>query len=366
MTTNILIIFGYCFIFELFVLVTVVFSSILRSFVDRKTKERNYKYMVKNEEKLRKEAEKEKTNKGEKNIKDVLNFLIDKEQGILEFEKPVNLKEESIEFRIRSICIEPDEKSKITRGIYEIANIIPTTYDEKYSLHYLKATIQIPIYERVDGTNIPTGEGESVTIDLLINPENGVYVNNSSEIIKNIDIYCFINTEVTEEEKRNKEFNKKLTTSEKDMNELLENAVTEGLNEDEILNSENTYRYQVCKNNKKGTKSNIKNFDPNDDLDFRLYSVSYHENNEINNYVVETGPDEDKFTIAYECGIYILNKTILTNSQHQLSICIEFNPDNGYIFLNQNKTSKEVETVCFDCIRTHNDKFDCVQMNNDK
>ena len=229
MNINVLNIFGYCFIFELFVLVTVIFSSILRSFVDRKTKERNYKYIVKNEEKLRKEAVKEKINECEKNIKDVLSFSIDKDKGILEFKEPVNLKKESVEFRIRSICIEPDEKSKITRGIYEIANIIPTTYDKKDSLHSLKATIQIPIYETVDGKNIPTSEGESVTIDLSINPENGVYVNKSSKIIKNIDIYCFINTEVNEEEKREKEFNKKLTMSEKDMNKLLENAVSEGL-----------------------------------------------------------------------------------------------------------------------------------------
>ena len=229
MNINVLNIFGYCFIFELFILVTVIFSSILRSFVDRKTKERNYKYIVKNEEKLRKEAVKEKINECEKNIKDVLNFTIDKDQGILEFKEPVNLKKESVEFRIRSICIEPDEKSKITRGIYEIANIIPTTYDKKDSLHSLKATIQIPIYETVDGKNIPTSESESVTIDLSINPENGVYINKSSKIIKNIDIYCFINTEVNEEEKREKEFNKKLTMSEKDMNKLLENAVSEGL-----------------------------------------------------------------------------------------------------------------------------------------
>ena len=229
MNINVLNIFGYCFIFELFILVTVIFSSILRSFVDRKTKERNYKYIVKNEEKLRKEAVKEKINECEKNIKDVLSFSIDKDKGILEFKEPVNLKKESVEFRIRSICIEPDEKSKITRGIYEIANIIPTTYDKKDSLHSLKATIQIPIYETVDGKNIPTSESESVTIDLLINPENGVYVNKSSKIIKNIDIYCFINTEVNEEEKREKEFNKKLTMSEKDMNKLLENAVSEGL-----------------------------------------------------------------------------------------------------------------------------------------
>ena len=229
MNTNVLNIFGYCFIFELFIMVTVIFSSILRSFVDRRTKERNYKYMVKNEEKLRKEAEKEKINKSEKNIKDVLNFSIDKEQGTLDFKEPVNLKKESIEFRIRSICIEPDEKSKITRGIYEIANIIPTTYDKINSLHYLKATIQIPIDETVDGKNIPTSEGESVTIDLSINPENGVYINKSSKIIKNINIYSFINTEGNEEEKREKEFNKKLTMSEKDMNKLLENAVSEGL-----------------------------------------------------------------------------------------------------------------------------------------
>ena len=229
MNINVLNIFGYCFIFELFILVTVIFSSILRSFVDRKTKERNYKYIVKNEEKLRKEAVKEKINECEKNIKDVLNFTIDKDQGILEFKEPVNLKKESVEFRIKSICIEPDENSKITRGIYEIANIIPTTYDEKDSLHHLKATIQIPIYENVDGTINPTSESESITIDLLVNPENGVYVNKSSKIIKNIDIYCFINTEVNEEEKREKEFNKKLTMSEKDMNKLLENAVSEGL-----------------------------------------------------------------------------------------------------------------------------------------
>lgn len=229
MNINVLNIFGYCFIFELFILVTVIFSSILRSFVDRKTKERNYKYIVKNEEKLRKEAEKEKINECEKNIKDILSFSIDKDKGILEFKEPVNLKKESVEFRIRSIYIEPDENSKIIRGIYEIANIIPTTYDKKDSLHSLKATIQIPVYETVDGKNIPTSESESVTIDLLINPENGVYVNKSSKIIKNIDIYCFINTEVNEEEKREKEFNKKLTMSEKDMNKLLENAVSEGL-----------------------------------------------------------------------------------------------------------------------------------------
>ena len=54
MNINVLNIFGYCFIFELFILVTVIFSSILRSFVDRNTKEINYKYIFKNEEKLRK------------------------------------------------------------------------------------------------------------------------------------------------------------------------------------------------------------------------------------------------------------------------------------------------------------------------
>lgn len=344
MTTNILIIFGYCFIFELFILVTVVFSSILRSFVDRKTKERNYKYMVKNEEKLRKEAEKEKTNKGEKNIKDVLNFLIDKEQGILEFKKPVNLKEESIEFRIKSICIEPDEKSKITRGIYEIANIIPTTYDEKDLLHQLKATIQIPIYKTVDGTNIPTGESESVTIDLLINPENGVYVNNSSKIIKNIDIYCFINTEVTEEEKRNREFNKKLTVSEKDMNELLENAVTEGLNENktgyyQIWNKPNT-------NSSSRAKTLINNFDPvKDELEFGFMSFTYREDNEAKAIYAEEIND-NKFTISQENNVFVLTKMI--SGYH---ISITFDPNTGgYTYLNPNKTSKEVESVYFKCI----------------
>ena len=235
MNTNVLNIFGYCFIFEIFIMITVIFSSILRSFVDRKTKEKNYKYMVKNEEKLRKEAEKEKANKSEKNIKDVLNFIIDKDQGTLDFKEPVNLEKESIEFRIRSVCIEPDENSKLTRGIYEIADMIPATYDKNNLYHHFKSTIQFPVYKTVDGKNIPTLEGESVTINLLINPETGVYTNRSSKIIKYIDICCFINTEVTEEEKREKEFNKKLTTSEKDMNELLENAVSEGLNE----NSEN-------------------------------------------------------------------------------------------------------------------------------
>lgn len=230
MNTNVLIIFGYCFIFEIFIMVTVIFSSILRSFVDRKTKERNYKYIVKNEEKLRKEAEKEKTNECEKSIKGILNFVIDKEQGILDFKEPVNLKEESVEFKIKSICIEPDENSKITRGIYDIPNIIPVTYYKKDLHHHLQATLQIPVYETVDGKIIPTSESESVSIDLSINPENGTYINNSSKIIKNIDIYCFINTEINEEEKREKEFNKKLTMSEKDMNELLENAISEGLN----------------------------------------------------------------------------------------------------------------------------------------
>lgn len=344
MTTNILIIFGYCFIFELFILVTVVFSSILRSFVDRKTKERNYKYMVKNEEKLRKEAEKEKINKDEKNIKDVLNFLIDKEQGILEFEKPVNLKEESIEFRIRSICIEPDEKSKITRGIYEIANIIPTTYDEKDSLHQIKAIIQIPIYKTVDGTNIPTGEGESVTIDLLINPENGVYVNNSSEIIKNIDIYCFINTEMNEEEKRNKEFNKKLTTSEKDMNELLKNAVTEGIAESK------TEYYQIWNrpviNSSSREKTSIIDFDPvKDELEFEFMSFTYHENNETKIIYAEEIND-NKFTISQENNIFVLTKMI---SGYHISIMFDPNTG-GYTSFNQNKTSKEVETVYFKCI----------------
>lgn len=229
MNTNVLNIFGYCFIFEIFIMITVIFSSILRSFIDRKTKERNYKYMVKNEEKLRKEAEEEKTNKDEKNIKDILNFIIDKDQGVLEFKEPVNLEKESIEFRIRRICIEPDENSKLARGIYEIADIIPVTYDKNNLYHHFNSTIQFPVYETVDGKNIPTSEGECVTINLLINPETGVYTNRSSKIIKFIDICCFINTEVSEEEKRNKEFNRKLTTSEKDMNELLENAVTEGL-----------------------------------------------------------------------------------------------------------------------------------------
>ena len=42
-------------------------------------------------------------------MKDVLNFLIDKEQGTLDFKEPVNLKKESVEFKIKSICIEPDE-----------------------------------------------------------------------------------------------------------------------------------------------------------------------------------------------------------------------------------------------------------------
>lgn len=344
MNTNVLNIFGYCFIFEIFIMVTVIFSSILRSFVDRKTKERNYKYMVKNEEKLRKEAVKEKMNKDEKNIKDVLNFTIDKEQGVLEFKEPVNLKKESVEFRIRSICIEPDENSKITRGIYEIANIIPTTYDKKDSLHYLKGTIQIPIYETVNGTNIPTTEGESVTIDLLINPENGVYVNNSSEIIKNIDIYCFINTEVNEEEKREKEFNKKLTTSEKDMNELLENAVTEGLNENkreyyQIWNKPNT-------NSSSRAKTSIIDFDPvKDELEFGFMSFTYLEDNKVKTIYAEEIND-NKFTISQENNVFVLTKMI--SGYH---ISITFDPNTGgYTFFNSNKTSKEVQSVYFKCI----------------
>ena len=150
------------------------------------------------------------------------------------------------------------------------------------------------------------------------------------------------------------------------MNKLLENAVTEGLIEDDVLISKNKYRYLVYKNDKKG-KTNIKNFNPNiDDFDFKLHSFSYREGNECINCIVENGCDEEKFITIYECGIYILNKTILTKSQHQISICIEFDPNNGYVFLNENKTSKEVESVCFDCIQIHNDKIDCTQINNDK
>lgn len=344
MNTNVLNIFGYCFIFELFILVTVVFSSILRAFVDRKTKERNYKYMVKNEEKLRKEAKKEKTKKSEKNIKDVLNFLIDKEQGVLEFKEPVNLKKESVEFKIKSICIEPDENSKIIRGMYEIPDIIPITYDIKDLYHHLQATIQIPVYENINGTNVPTRESESVTINLLINPETGVYTNKSSKIIKNIDIYCLINTKINEEEKRNKDFNKKLTTSEKDMNELLENAVTEGLNENkteyyQIWNRPNT-------NSSSRAKTSINDFDPvKDGLEFGFMSFTYHEDNETKVIYAEEIND-NKFTISQENNIFVLTKMI--SGYH---ISITFDPNTGgYTYLNPNKTSKEVESVYFKCI----------------
>lgn len=345
MNINVLNIFGYCFIFELFILVTVVFSSILRSFVDRKTKERNYKYMVKNEERLRKEAEKEKMSNGEKNIKDILNFSIDKEQGILDFKEPVNLKKESIEFRIKGICIEPDENSKITRGMYDIPDIIPITYDKENLHHHLKATLQIPVYETVNGTNIPTTESESVTIDLSINPENGTYVNNSSKIIKNIDIYCLINTETNEEEKRNKEFNKKLTTSEKDMNELLENAVTEGLNE-----NKNEYQYQIWnrspRNSNSCAKTSITDFDPiKDELEFEFILFTYRENNEVKIIYAEEIND-NKFTVSFENNIFILTKMV---SGHHISIVFDPNTG-GYTNFNLNKTSKEVESVYFKCI----------------
>ena len=230
MNTNVLNIFGYCFIFEIFIMVTVIFSSILRSFIDRKTKERNYKYMVKNEEKLRKEAEKEKTNETKKNIKDILNFSIDKDQGVLEFKEPVNLKKESTEFKINSIDIEPEDNSKIMRGNYSIdSTIIPTSFIDGNHLHLIRSVIQFPIYKNENEKLTQTSESEAIDINLIINPKNGKYINNSSKSVKCIHLSCLIVENESEEEKRERDFNKKLTTSKETMNELLENAVSEGL-----------------------------------------------------------------------------------------------------------------------------------------
>ena len=78
--------------------------------------------------------------------------------------------------------------------------------------------------------NLPKEKQNKILESAKLEFSNHLYEDASiNRIIKNIDIYCFINTEVNEEEKREKEFNKQLTMSEKDMNKLLENAVSEGL-----------------------------------------------------------------------------------------------------------------------------------------
>ena len=347
MTTNILIIFGYCFIFELFILVTVVFSSILRSFVDRKTKERNYKYMVKNEEKLRKEVEKEKTNKDEKNIKDIFEFIIDKNTGKLELKEPVNLSEESIEFKIKSIDIEPEEGSKIRRGNYEI-DFIPISYVGDSKKQYSYCTIQIPIYIQKDGKEVPSGETETVIINFEINPETGEYINNSSKSIRGIHLMCLIIKDISEEEKRESDFNKKLTTSKDVMNELLENAVSEGLNE----NNENRegYQYRLWNHSDSPSgisipvKTSISDFDPvKDELEFEFISFTYREDNKEKIIYADEIKD-NKFTVSVENNIFILTKMI---SGYHISISYE---PNGFMFFNQDKTSSEVETVEFMCI----------------
>lgn len=343
MITNVLNIFGYCFIFELFILVTVVFSSILRSFVDRKEKEKNYKYMVKNEEKLRKQASEEKTKEKERNIKDIIEFVIDKDTGKLEYKEPVNLEKESVEFKIKSIDIEPEEGSKMRRGNYEI-DFIPISYVGDSKKQYSYSTIQIPLYTWKEGKIVPSGETESVTVNFEIDPETGEYINSSSKSIHGIHLMCLITKDISEEEKRESDFNKKLTTSEKAMNELLENAVSEGYNTNK--SSKNEYFYELW--NEKDIKvlsANIKNYDKiKDEFEFKFNSCKYIENGkEV--FVDHKELNDDTFIVAFNNEEYVLRKIFNGNI-----LVLRFNPA-GDVFIDRMQSSDNIRAVTFSCIQ---------------
>ena len=120
------------------------------------------------------------------------------------------------------------------RGNYSLDSIIPTSFIDGNHMHLIKSTIQIPLYKNENEKITPTGESETININLVINPKNGRYMNNSSKSIKRIYLSCLIIENESEDEKRERDFNKKLTTSKETMNELLENAVSEGLSENNM------------------------------------------------------------------------------------------------------------------------------------
>ena len=222
MTTNVLIIFGYCFIFELFILVSVVFSAILRSIVDKKAKENTYKYMIKNEEKLRKQAQKEKARE-EKIIDCLVNIINCKDNRTGKIEVPkFDDKKENIEFKIIALGVLHNNEYK--EASFDISEIVPNIImDDK--THLLKATIQIDMSSK---TGVHSPEFVAYNIDLRINPYTGEYINNSDEEIKMIKISSVRKGDISEEERKESDYNKKLTTSPEAMNELLENAISEG------------------------------------------------------------------------------------------------------------------------------------------
>lgn len=355
---NALEIFGICFISEIAIIVIILISGFIIGIVDKKIKEKTYKHMLKFEQKLKSEKYSKSAEEPKIDLTEI-GVLIPKGTSSTSVKKLLNLSDdESVEYTdckvSNYICYSSDGKKEVctpsdTNKINKITKTNDLiTIDSNLKVIFTneldKIYHTVRAYDPMVKFNIKTGD---------------IFVINN----ENVDIQLSVSCKSKDDSYNKKEDVKSENINNEDLNKILENAV---INENENLNSENRYRYEVYKNDK-GTKTNIEKYDPNlDDLDFKLHLVSYRENNEVINYIVEDRSDEEKFTIAYNCGIYILNKTILTKSQNQISICIEFNPNVGYTFLNKHKTSKEIETVCFDCIQIHNDRFDCTRINNDK
>lgn len=347
---NALEIFGICFISEIAIIVIILISGFIIGIIDKKIKEKTYKHMLKFEQKLKSEKYSKSVEESKIDLTEI-GVLIPKGTNSTSVKKLLNLSDdESVEYTdckvSNYICYSSDGKKEVctpsdTNKINKITKTndlitIDSNLKVLFTNELDKVYHTVRAYDPMVKFNIKTGD---------------IFVINN----ENVDIQLSVSCKSKDDSYNKKEDVKSENINNEDLNKILENAV---INEDEVLNSENTYRYEVYKNDKKGTKTDIKNYDPDfDDLDFKLHLVSYREDNVVNNYIVENGSDEERFAIAYNCGIYVLNKTILTKSQHQISICIEFNPKVGYAFLNKHKTSKEIETVCFDCIRTNdNDK----------
>ena len=232
---NIITIFGYCFIFEIALIVSVLIAAIFKGYADRKEKERTYKHMLKYEEKLR--NKKSKTNLQEIVSSGKFKFKLDGDKVITFNEKDEqiesifnslsNIDKNKITFKIIGFSIKaPDDSSvpvlDVRRSKEDFP--IPDVTDPESKIHILYGKMQIPYVTKKSEEKIT-----ETIIKIHIDFEyKRVCIYNEAGNLLDAEIIYLETKESSKEETQNDELKTKIESSPELINEILEGATTEG------------------------------------------------------------------------------------------------------------------------------------------
>lgn len=232
---NIITIFGYCFIFEIALIVSVVVAAIFKGYADRKEKEKTYKHMLKYEEKLRNKKSKEKpqeiVSSGSFKLKiendKVTTFNEKNEQIESIFNSLSGIDKSRISFKIVGFSIKaPEDSSVPVLEVKKSSNEfpIPDIVDPNTQNHILYSKLQIPYITKKSEEKV----AETI-IKIHIDFEyERVYIYNEAGNLLDVDIIYIETKESSEEEKKNEALKTKIESTPELMNEILEGATSEG------------------------------------------------------------------------------------------------------------------------------------------